>query len=292
MYTSCVTLEYLNVSISMYVYKPCDSRVSQCKYLYIRIQSIRTYKYLNARNVRMHVYDSCLSVSSIWIFAMHESRMHVCIHVVFECLKHLNACNVRMHVYDSCSSVSSIWMFATFECTKVECTKVEYTKVECTKVECMKVECTYIYKLRDSRVFQAFECNVKSNTRKSNICMYTNRVILECLKHSNIRNIRIYESQMYVCIQAAWFSSVLSIWMLATFECTKVECTKVVCIQRVILKYLKHSNVRNIRIYESRMHIYIQVMWFSSVFECSQCTKVRGSITRFTGKGYVSPLSR
>ena len=183
---------------------------------------------------------------------MHESRMHVCIHVVFECLKHLNACNVRMHVYDSCSSVSSIWMFATFECTKVECTKVEYTKVECTKVECMKVECTYIYKLRDSRVFQAFECNVKSNTRKSNICMYTNRVILECLKHSNACNIRIYESRMHVCIQAAWFSSVSSIWMLAMLS----------------------------RIHESRIYVCIQTVWFSSVssiriFAIFEYTKVK-----------------
>ena len=31
-YKLCVTLEY--------VYKLCDSRVSQCKYLYVRIQAV------------------------------------------------------------------------------------------------------------------------------------------------------------------------------------------------------------------------------------------------------------
>ena len=159
------------------------------------------------------------------------------------------------------SSVSSIRMLATFEYTKVEY--------------------TYVYKPRDSRVSQAFECLQCLNIRKSNARIYShvisNHVILECFKHLNVRNIRIYESRMHIYIQVMWFSSISSIRMLATFEYTKVECTKVeytkvectkveytkvertkvkctkvVCIQRVILKCLKHSNVRNIR-----MHVCI-----------------------------------
>ena len=179
------------------------------------------------------------------------------------------------------SSVWSIWMLATFE----------YTKVECTKVECTKVECTYVYKPCDSQVSQAFECLQRLN---AHMCLNNPCDLNAC-------NVRMHENRMHVSRMHVndSCSNVSSIWVLATFECTKVEYTYIykprdsrmsqvfeysnARISRVILKCLKHSNVRNIRIYESRMHesrIYVYiVMWFSSVssirtFATFECTRV------------------
>ena len=103
----------------------------------------------------------------------------------------------------------------------------------------------YVYKPRDSRVSQAFECLQYSNIRKSNARMYTSRMILECLKHLNACNVRMHESGMHESRMYTTCDSQVS----QTFECSQ------------------YSNIRksNAHIYTS--HVILECLWMFAMHE-------------------------